>query len=321
MYGENMQIGLDFKDIVLTPNVISTIPSRNGIDISSKIGSLKLTIPIIASPMKDVCNGYVQKTMHDIGAMGVLHRFSTVEEQVKEYNYGYAAIGINGDYIDRFNALYDKGCRYFLLDVANCQNIIVKQALEELLKIHSVEFIIGNISSEQCFKEIQYWPGVVGLRVGVASGSACTTKNSTGVYTPMVSLINACQKIRTTQVAIIADGGIKEASDFCKAIAVGADAIILGGEIAKTTDSPAELIQQDGKYYKIYHGSASFAIQKIYKEIPRYIEGEQRLLPYNKETISSLIQRYSDGIQSSMSYFNARNIDQFHKNANWTIVH
>ncbi len=112
---------------------------------------------------------------------------------------------------------------------------------------------------------------------------------------------------------MIADGGIGEPADMCKAIACGADIVMLGGAIAKTTDSPAELIKKDGVFYKVYHGSASFEIQKR----TRYIEGRTRLLDYEGETLESLIARFCDGLRSSMSYFNARNLEEYRNNVSF----
>ena len=120
---------------------------------------------------------------------------------------------------------------------------------------------------------------------------------------------------------MIADGGIKEPQDFCKAIACGADAIMMGSLIAATADSPAEIINISGydtgvymRQFKNYHGSASFEIQQSYKNRPRYVEGRTRMLEYTGQTLEELIIKFTDGLKSSMSYFNALTLDEYRKN-------
>ena len=106
----------------------------------------------------------------------------------------------------------------------------------------------------------------------IVHNSGCTSRNATGMYYPYISLLLEC--IYYSDKLLIADGGIKESQDFCKAIAAGADFIILGNLIAKCKESPAEIINRDGKQYKLYHGSASYENQSFYKAVPKYIEGK-----------------------------------------------
>ena len=89
---------------------------------------------------------------------------------------------------------------------------------------------------------------------------------------------------------------------------------MLGSIIANCSDSPAEILKRDGKWFKVYHGSASFEIQKEYRNNPKYIEGRTRLLEYDGESLEGLITRFHDGIRSCMSYFNAKNLEEFRKN-------
>lgn len=153
----------------------------------------------------------------------------------------------------------------------------------------------------------------------VVHNSACTTKGATGVYHPMGSLLKECREIKDAgyiKALIIADGGIKNTEHFCKALAIGADCVMMGSVLAAASDSPADLIIRDGRFYKVYHGSASFEIQSTYREKPRYIEGKTVLLDFNNETLEQIITRFSDGLKSSMSYFNARTLAEFRKNIN-----
>lgn len=303
----------DFKDINLIPRVVSTIASRDEIDTSVVIGPYVLKVPIIASPMVDVCNSHICNELGRLGGLGILHRFDTIEKQVKEFQkvtYPVAcAIGITGDFVSRFIALNSAGCTLFCLDTANGANTNVQRALEILKPTAGVNFIVGNVASKECFEWLQQFNNIAGCRVSVGSGLACKTKHTTGVYHPTASCIADCASVKKTP--LIADGGISSPDDFCKAIALGADCCIFGSLIAATKDSPAKRIGN----IKVYRGSASFEIQQKYREVPRYIEGTKKLLEYTGETLEKLVNRFVDGLKSSMSYFNARTIKEFQQNA------
>lgn len=306
---------LDFKDIALVPRVVSTVDSRDDVKVLVKFNdTYQFTNPIIASPMKDVCDGNVANEMRRCGGLGIIHRFMPIEDQVSQYitsPNSACAIGVNGDYKERFIQLYASGCIAFCLDTANGATNLVKKTIEWLSK-HEVNIIVGNVASAECYEWLQSFPVVRAIRVGIASGYACTTKNATGVSRGMVSCIRECASVKKNTL-LIADGGIKEPEDMCKAIACGADLVMLGSIIAATKDSPADIIVRDRKY-KVYHGSASFEIQKSYRDKPRYIEGKTRLLEYNGESLESVMVRFLDGLRSSMSYFNALDLENYRKN-------
>lgn len=316
------EVKLDFCDVFLKPNVVSGVRSRQEIDTSVSLGNRKLKLPVLGSPMKDVVDGSFGDMLVHLGCLGLIHRFSTVEEQVKEFRKNSclgAAIGTNNGYLERFACLVKAGCDLFCIDVANGANIVVQKTIYELLKIdQKVQFIVGNVASGETFKWCSQLPNVVGVRVGIAGGNACTTKYATGVYCPMISLIHECKRTKDElglTTAIIADGGVKTPADFCKAIAAGADCVIMGSVLAAASESPAELVKINDGLFKIYNGSASFEIQKIYKNKPKYIEGKTVFLEFNNETIEQIIDKFSDGLKSSMSYFDSKSIAQFHKNA------
>jgi IMP dehydrogenase len=267
--------------------------------------------------MMDVCNGGVALKMSQLGGLGIIHRFLSIEDQVAEYlkaPLSGCAIGVNGDSSDRLISLYHNGCRIFCIDVANGASTLVKEAIEEISKHYpDISLIVGNVASKETYKWLEQFALVRAIRVGIAGGNACTTKNATGVYHPMASCINECSQAKT-RTLLIADGGITEPSDFCKSIALGADIVMLGSTIASTKDSPAKIMNISGKRYKVYHGSASFDIQKTYRDQPKYVEGTQRLLDYNHETLDHLINRFMNGLKSSMSYFNSKTIEEYQIN-------
>lgn len=310
-------IKLGFNDISLISRQISTIKSRDEIKISSTIFGMSFPTPIIAAPMKDVCNGKVAKEMLNLGGLGIVHRFGSLQEQYQNclHESGISsvyAIGINGDFKDRYRNLVEIGAKRFCIDVANSSSSYVKDAIKDLLEIKESQFIVGNVISREGISFYDDLPQVVGFRVSVASGKACTTKNATGMFYPPVSLLLECRD--STDKVIIADGGIKEPQDYCKAIACGADFIMLGSLICQTKDSPGEIIMKDGKEFKLYHGSASYENQKLYKDVPKYIEGRTVLLEFKNESLQELLSKFQEGLKSSMSYANARTLEEYRTN-------
>ncbi len=314
---------LDFRDVSLVSRQVSTISSRDEIDTSVEFCGRKLSVPIIASPMTDVCDGYIANLMMEYGAFGIIHRFSSVVQQVAEYQRAKGAgcaIGINGDWQERYNALYKAGCRVFCIDVASGANKNILPNIEYIRRDEDSYIIIGNTVSVEGFLFLEFHD-VNAVRVGVAGGAGCTTKNATAIYHPMISLIKETYHGRQdSKVSIISDGGIKEPSDFCKAMIFGADVCMLGSLIANTKESPAERIPKDGKRYTQFSGSASEKVQQVYKDLPRYIEGKTTYIEYKEEKLKELLDRFVEGLRSSMSYFNARTLSEYRQNIDYVTI-
>lgn len=173
---ENKRLG--YEDVTLISEEFSTVESRDDIELSLDFCNIQLSVPILASPMKDVCNGAIAKIMAENGALGFIHRFNSIDKQIEEYKYASilglnvgCAIGTNGDYLDRFTSLYDRGCRIFCIDVANGASIGVENAVHEIVKIHDdIHLIVGNVVSAKQYEILSQFPAVYGVRVGVAGG-------------------------------------------------------------------------------------------------------------------------------------------------------
>lgn len=305
----------DYGDIHLISRQISEVNSRDSVDTSVTFCGAKLEVPIVASPMKDVADVKGAIDIVEAGAFVFLHRFNTIAEQVKMFaavnkislSVG-CALGINGDFQERLEALYHAGCRRFCLDVANSANKNIEPAIYAIKELSPYNHVVvGNVMSREGFEYNSRLPCVKAVRVGVGGGAGCTTTNATGLYHPAASLISECATKRSYgNTLIIADGGLREPGDMCKALAMGADVVMLGSALAGCTNSAAPI--QSG--YKVFSGSASEKIQESYRE-PRYIEGQTIRLPSNEENMSQLIKRWQDGIRSCMSYCGATNISDF----------
>jgi IMP dehydrogenase len=180
-----------------------------------------------------------------------------------------------------------------------------------------VAVIVGNIAHGETLKQL-IDSGADAVRVGIGSGSVCTTSIQTGIGIGQVSsLLNVffARKEHNLNIKIIADGGIKSAGDAAKAIALGADAVMLGRMLAGTKETPGEVIKYDGQLWKKYRGSASFGV-KMRNE---FIEGEETMVPY-KGTVKNVIDSISDGMRSSMSYMNCLNLDELRNTETFAVL-
>ncbi len=312
--------GLHYHNIGLISRQISELYSRDEADTSIEFAGVKLSIPLIASPMPDVCDGAMAKKLAELGSYGFIHRFNSVDMQVYEYNIsGHAcgcAIGVKDDYYDRFQALYQAGCKSFVIDIANGGNKRIEIVAEKLkVSKPDIYLTVGTVASSECFEWISNLP-VEAVRVGISGGAACTTRTETGIYYPMASSIMECYRARKNNVIIIADGGISEPQDLNKSLVLGADIGMVGSIFASTEESPAKTINDKGQLLKLYRGAASFSTQKSVNKNPTYVEGVETLLKYSGP-LEKVIKRFRNGLRSSMSYANARDLETYRKNMDW----
>lgn len=344
----------DLDDICLIPTKISSIVSRDQIQPKVELFSgVILDIPIVAAPMMDVCNGPFALKMRELGGFGFIHRFSSIGDQVKEFydseKQGGCAVGLGPEGLERFDSLYKAGCRYFCLDVANGANKEILKTLSATYQCTDVHWIVGNVASFETYDWLACIQTIRGIRVGIAGGSACTTKNATGIYHPMGSLLREIRSYKDNggfrddphnknflrSKIIIADGGINSPDRFCKALALGADVVMMGSTLAVAKESPAQKVNSvkyncrnnpmvsywgDSKENSaVFRGSASFEVQKEYRE-PRYVEGKEMLLPYSSESLEHIITKFMNGLRSSMSYFDAKTLEEYRTNVTFGTI-
>lgn len=325
-------ITLDYDDVWMIPEHVSEIDSREKIRQNFKDNPLELypntflSAPIVSAPMADVIDANMCLHLRRCGAYGILHRFSPIDEQINQFlgakkDCG-ASIGVNGDYLERYEELYKYGCRNFLIDVANGANKNVERAINKCLKRHNdTYFIVGNVISPTCFSFLSNIHNVVAIRVGIGGGEVCTTRHMTGVYMPAITClldINNHKKRNKLTTKMIADGGINAPHKFCKALACGANFCMMGSVLANTKESPVGRktiwdSEFENKTIK-FNGSASFNNQEKYKNKPRFIEGQTKKLQFSDKSVEEVIENYMDGLVSSMSYMNAMNLDEYRNN-------
>lgn len=326
----DLPAAFDYDHISLAPRVVSEVAHRGDASPAVAFGPLTLELPILGSPMPDVTGMEMARVLAQHGALGILHRFDSIESQVDVFRQAGngldgsvpsvgAAVGVSGDYQARFDALYDAGCRVICLDTANGAHRQVAAAMSWIKgRAKDVYLIVGNVATAEAFCWLED-EGADAIRVGIAGGSVCETRNETGVYVPTPYAVAEVASVRK-RALIIGDGGVRMPADLCKLLALGADVVMLGSALAGTREALGRVIVVDGKRYKIMRGAASFSVQQeAAGSRPQYVEGAETLVPY-KGRAEEVLQRYLAGLRSSMSYLNARTLADFRHNATFVRV-
>jgi len=322
-------IAFDYDDVSLVPRVVSTVAHRVDAEPEVGFGPVRMALPILGAPMPDVCGPEMCKALAAAGAMGLLHRFQSIDEQVggihsvvagagtgeKSPLLG-AAIGVTGDFQERFAALYEAGVRVFCLDTANGAHVQVAAAIAWCrAQAKSIFLVAGNVASAESFRWLED-QGADAIRVGIAGGSVCQTRTETGVFVPTPYAVWECAQAKR-HALLIGDSGVRAPSDFCKLLALGADAVMLGSALAGTKEAPGRVIVVGGSKHKIMRGAASFSVQQEFGgEQPQYVEGAETMVPY-KGLVMDVTSRYRAGLQSSMSYMNARTLEEYRANVDF----
>lgn len=323
-------LAFDYDHLSLAPRVVSEIAHRNDACTEVVFGPVRLRLPVVGSPMPDVCGTEMAEVLARNGALGILHRFDAIESQVASFREAGsgatasvpcvgAAVGVTGDYRPRFEGLYAAGCRIICLDTANGAHRQVAHAIDRIKSTHGDVFLIaGNVATAEGFSWLEA-EGADAIRVGIAGGSVCETRNETGVYVPTPYAVSEAASVRK-RALIIGDGGVRMPADLSKLLALGADVVMLGSALAGTREALGRVIVVDGKRYKIMRGAASFSVQQeAGAGRPQYVEGAETLVPY-KGRVEEVLQRYQAGLRSSMSYLNGATLEEFRRNASFVRV-
>lgn len=310
---------LTYDDISLIPTQVSRIKSRTEASTNCSFLGLKLNVPVISSPMDSVTGIDMAKELSNLGSLGIVNRFDSSLDSVLNSKNGKGiksvsiALNTNLNTIDKIAAKNYIIC----IDTANANNKEVLKKTEMIKKKFDVKIIVGNIAHGASLDQLEN-AGADAVRVGIGSGSVCTTSIQTGIGIGQVSsLLNVlfARKDKKLKIKIIADGGVKSPGDVAKAISLGADVVMLGRMLSGTRETPGEVIKYNGQLWKKYRGSASFGV-KMRNE---FIEGEETMVAY-KGAVKSVIDGISDGLKSSMSYMNCLNLDELRKTETFAVL-
>ncbi len=231
------------------------------------------------------------------------------------------AIGTNKESLDRAEELILQGVDVIVIDTAHGHSKLVIDALKYLRdKYPEQQIIAGNIATQEAAEDL-IAAGASALKVGIGPGSICTTRVVAGVGVPqLTAIINVAKVAKKSKTPLIADGGIRYSGDIAKAIAAGADCVMLGGLLAGTDEAPGDVEMFEGRTYKSYRGMGSIgAMQKGSKDrynqeeekkasklVPEGIEGR---VPY-KGTMKTILHQLLGGLKSSMGYVGCKNINK-----------
>jgi IMP dehydrogenase len=317
---------LTFDDVSMSPKYSEVLPSE--VDTTAKLSSnLILKIPLISSAMDTVTESKMAIAIAKSGGIGVIHRNLNIKKQIEEIKKVKklkllvgAAVGAGPLEFKRAKAILKEKIDLIVVDTAHGHSKKVAETIKAIKKIktNKTALCAGNIATTEAAKFLIKL-GVDIIKVGIGPGSICTTRLIAGIGVPQLSAILAVKKgVKASKVRIISDGGIKYSGDIAKALAAGADAVMIGSLFAGSTETPGKLIKKNGKLLKSFRGmgsvgamnkgSADRYFQKKQKDTSKYVpEGVEGFAKY-KGDVGSIVYKLIGGLKSSMGYLGAKKI-------------
>ncbi len=329
---------LTFDDVLLVPQYSEITPDMA--DVSTKLtNTFKMNVPFLSAAMDTVSEHKLVTALALAGGLGVIHKNMSIADQAKEVemvkNYEFdnekykrvlidkkgrlcvgAAIGVTADMMDRVHALMDAGVDVFVLDSAHGDSKNIINAIKNLrLEYPSMELIAGNVATYEGALDLMK-AGTSAVKVGMGPGSICTTRIIAGIGVPQLQAVMDCARAsKEMNVPIIADGGIKYSGDVVKALAAGANTVMLGGLFATCEEAPGDIFESNGKKYRTYRGMGS--IEAMAKgSTDRYFqtghkkfvaEGVQGIVEV-KTTVEELVFQLIGGLKAGMGYCGSKDI-------------
>ena len=241
-----------------------------------------------------------------------------------------AAIGATGDFLERAQELVRRKVDVLAIDTAHAHSLRVIQAVKAVKKaLPDVQLVVGNVGTHEAACELISL-GADGIKVGIGPGSICTTRIVSGAGVPQLTAISECGRAtRGSGVPLIADGGVKFSGDITKAIAAGADTVMIGSLLAGTDESPGETILYQGRTFKSYRGMGSLGAMTSGTSGPeRYsLDPNQKLVPEgiegrvaSKGPLADLVYQLVGGLKAGMGYCGCRSIGQLQEEARFVRV-
>ena len=242
-----------------------------------------------------------------------------------------AALGTDKDTFDRAEALFHEGVDVLVIDSAHGHSKNVIETIKAVKqKFPSVDVIGGNIATADAAMELVK-AGADAVKVGMGPGSICTTRIIAGIGVPQISAIfDVSSALKNTEVAVIADGGIRFSGDIAKAIAAGADSVMLGSLFAGTEEAPGKVELFQGRSFKTYRGMGSIGAMTEREDANRYMqedvavdklvpEGIEGRVPY-KGLVLNVVNQLIGGLRQSMGYIGCKNISEMHKKSQFVEI-
>jgi len=324
-----MKQGLTFDDVALVP-VFNNVESRTEPCVATQLTrGCGMSIPIVASNMDTVIGPALAKVLMEVGSVPIFHRFTTFEQKVQwinDFPTSFLSSGIRtGDVIELEKILEETSLAGVCFDIAHGHDARLLDIVSSLkYKYPELEVIAGNVCTADAYRDLVN-AGATAVKVGIGPGAACTTRKVTGFGVPQFTAIQDIAAVKKKLlVPIIADGGIRGSADIVKALAAGADSVMLGKLFALTNESaaPKKLWHTNPVGQAKYRGQASADFQEDYFGATKdgtVPEGETFWAPVSGPAID-LIQKLMAGLRSGMTYGGARNITELQRKAEFIQV-
>jgi len=315
---------LTFDDVMMLPQT-SDISSRSLVDVSTKVGPLELNNPIISANMDTITGPVMLEAMQKAGGWGYLHRFvdETTRKQWACTRRRPVTVGVGEGEREFLRQIMDFDISHFLIDIAHGDS---RQTMDmiKFIRYDWPDAIIcaGNVATANAALMLAE-TGADIIKVGVGPGSVCITRSVTGHGAPQLTAIaDVAEALRPLNVGIIADGGIRTSGDIVKALAAGADAVMIGGLFAGCVETPGENIITPSGNFKVYRGMAS---KEAYADNPNRkskhptAEGINTMVPSNGPA-QEVVSRLVGGIQSGLTYSGVANLTALREKAQFIRV-
>lgn len=322
--------GLSYDDVLLVPQR-SPVDSRRDVDLGTNLtDDIELDLPLLSSPMDTVTEAELAIALSQAGGFGTIHRFATVEDQASEIRAVAAtdgrvgaALGIDEDVLVRADAAVEAGADCLVVDVAHGHLEKCLDAVERVDdEFPATPLVAGNVVTADAVEDL-HAAGADCIKVGVGPGSHCTTREVAGVGVPQFTAVRECARAaREHGLRIVADGGVRSSGDAVKALLAGADTVMMGSFFAGTDESPAELVEYEGRTYARSRGLASEAAAEERTDKLEDVtveEGVEGLSPY-RGPLAEAVAEFAGGIRSGLSYCGGHDIPAARENAEFVRV-
>jgi IMP dehydrogenase len=320
-----MRDAFTFDDVLLVP-AYNHYESRQHVDVSvtDRSGRLSLKLPVMTANMDTITESAMANFIGGKGGIGVLHRMMPVERNVAEYRKcrfpTFVSVGCAEEELERAEALRDAGATLFVVDVAHGHARYVGKTLKRLRQLlPDACLMAGNVAT---YAGADYLASVGAdvVKVGIGPGSVCTTRLKTGHGVPQLTAIQDCARCDRS---IVADGGIRHAGDVVKALAFGADFVMIGGLLAGTRPTPGRRTRdRHGKWVKAYRGMASREVaDEHHGGIAEWktAEGVSVTVPYRDDE-EAIVADIVGGLRSGLTYAGSRTIRELQRKLNYVVI-
>lgn len=317
-----MEKSLGFENVAIKQKK-NICNSRLDVNIESEvIRGVKRPIPLIAANMSTVIDSDFYIKLYKLGAFGVLHRadskdniLSEIRKVAKECEWVAGSIGVDSDQLDFADQMIRSGCNIIVIDIAHGYSDPVLELGRRIKEIYpNVKLVIGNTTNPDILNECGYFADAV--KVGIAQGLACETKNTAGCTEKQFSAVFKFKYLsKHYGIPVISDGGIREPADFTKALGAGANSVMAGSIFAACPESAAEISYIDDEPKKVYAGMASEYVQNKWKgglKPGTCSEGGIRYLEIGA-SVEKLLERYCGALKSGITYAGGKDIPSFHE--------